>query len=73
MNSGKNKSLQGLGNQDIRANVRVSGRICGLVKTQGENPGSCPLYTSTTPRVLAQLQASLCRMFEECSHGYLLP
>ena len=33
MNSGKNKSLQGLENQDIRANVRVSGRICGLVKT----------------------------------------
>lgn len=45
-NSGKNKSLQALGNQDISANVRVSGRICGLVKTQGENPRSCLCYTS---------------------------
>lgn len=67
MNSGKNKSLQGLGNQDIRANVRVSGRICGLVRTQGENPQAlhCGCWLSAA--------GQLCRTFGECSHGYLLP
>ena len=52
-NSGKNKSLQALGNQDISANVRVSGRICGLVKTGWESRELSPLHKHAL-RVLAQ-------------------
>lgn len=73
MNSEENKSLQALGNQDKRANVRVSGRICGLGKTGWESRELSSSHKHCTEGAGSVLQVSLCGTFGQCPYGYLLP